>query len=83
MEALKPLKQLGQEILSNAKFWILYLNLASSVGKSAITLTNGLSDLAIYEVEDTCDNRILLTDFLPEDIDEEEVQADAFLLEKW
>jgi len=73
MEPLKPLKQLGQEILTNAKFWILYLTLASPATKSNIILNNGLSDLAVYEVENTCDNRILLANFLPEDIDEEEV----------
>ena len=42
-----------------------------------------MADLAEYGVEDTCDNRIMLADFLPEDIDEQEVLADSFLLEKW
>lgn len=83
MENLRPLKQLGQEILSTAKFWILYLTLASNPKTGKITLANGLSDLAIYNVENTCDNRILLAAFLPDDIDEQEVQADAILLEKW
>ena len=46
-------------------------------------LTNGLSDLALYDVENSCDNRILLAKFLPEDTDKEEIQADSFLLEKW
>ena len=46
-------------------------------------LENGLADLAIYGVENSCDNRILLADYLPENIDEEEVQADAILLQKW
>ena len=46
-------------------------------------LENGLADLATYGVENSCDNRILLADYLPENIDEEEVQADAILLQKW
>jgi len=60
MEDLRPLKQLGQEILSTAKFWILYLTLASNPKTGKIVLTNGLSALAQYNVENTCDNRILL-----------------------
>ena len=81
-ENLKPLEQLGQEIMTTAKFWILYLTLASPKA-GTIVLQNGLSDLAIYGVEDSCDNRILLEKFLPEDTDKEEMQADSFLLEKW
>ena len=84
MDNLKPLEHLGQEILSTAKFWILYLTLAAKQIKDGnIILANGLSDLAIYGVEDTCDNRILLADFLPEDTDKDELLADSFLLEKW
>ena len=62
------------------KFWILFLNLAKMEKR---TLENGLADLAIYSVENSYDNRILLADFLPEGLDEEEEQADAILLEKW
>ena len=84
MENLKPLEHLGQEILSTAKFWILYLTLASCSSKTGkIILPRGLSDLAIYGVEDSCDNRILLADFLPDDIDKDEILADSFLLDKW
>jgi len=61
-----------------AKFWILYLTLT----KSSI-LSNGMADLAVYGVENSCDNRLMLADFLPEDFDQEEVEADNFLLEKW
>ena len=69
-----------------AKFWILFLTLSvkKQNGKGGIQLLqNGLADLAIYGVENSCDNRILLADYLPENIDEEEVQADAILLQKW
>ena len=79
---LQPLKQLGSEILSMAKFWILFLTLAKKDG-TEIILENGLVDLAIYGVENSYDNRILLTDHLPEGFDYEEEQADAMLLEKW
>ena len=68
--------------MTTAKFWILYLTLASPK-TGTIVLQNGLSDLAIYGVEDSCDNRILLERFLPEDTDKEEIMADSFLLEKW
>ena len=69
-----------------AKFWILFLTLSvkKQNGNGGIhVLENGLADLAIYGVENSCDNRILLADYLPENIDEEEVQADAILLQKW
>ena len=62
-------KQLGGEILSMAKFWILFLTLAKKESK---ILHNGLSDLAQYGLEDSYDNRILLADFLPEGMDQEE-----------
>ena len=62
------------------KFWILFLTLAKMESK---TLENGLADLAIYGVENSYDNRILLADFLPDGFDQEEEAADAFLLEKW
>ena len=61
-ENLKPLQLLGQEIMTTAKFWILYLTLASQK-HSNIVLENGLNDLAIYGVENSCDNRILLEKF--------------------
>ena len=77
---MKPLKQLGQEILANPKFWILYLTLAKP---GSAKLENGLDDLAIYGVENSYDNRIMMAEFLPEDQDQEEVQADNFLLAKW
>ena len=46
-------------------------------------LPNGLADLALYEVENSYDNRILLADFIPEGFDQEEEEADAILMEKW
>ena len=52
-----------------AKFWILFLTLAKKESK---ILHNGLSDLAQYGLEDSYDNRILLADFLPEGMDQEE-----------
>lgn len=68
-----------------AKFWILYFTLVqtSSKNRSRIILEDGLADLALYGVEDSCDNRIVLAEFLKEDANEAEVQADSFLLEKW
>jgi hypothetical protein len=55
-----------------SKFWILFLTLTKYDSK----LENGLADLAFYGVENTCDNRILMADFLSKDIDQQEVQAD-------
>ena len=46
-------------------------------------LPNGLADLALYEVENSYDNRILLADFIPEGFDQEEEEADAILMQKW
>ena len=79
-QVVKPLKQLGQEILANPKFWILYLTLAKP---GSTQLWNSLDDLTIYGVENSYDNRIMMAEFLPEDQDQEEVQADNFLLAKW
>ena len=67
-QTLTPLKQLGAEILSMAKFWILYLTLVGK-GKTSIMLENGLEDLAVYGVENTYDNRIMMSEFLPEGFD--------------
>jgi len=69
-QVLFPLKQLGQEILSMPKFWILLLTLAK---QENCLRERGLAELAIYGVENSCDNRILMSDFLPEDVDCEEV----------
>ena len=70
--------------MSTAKFWILYLTLASSKHSTGnIILENGLNDLAIYGVENSCDNRIELEKFLPKGFDKEEKLADSFLLEEW
>ena len=66
-----------------AKFWILYLTLATKPKSPPPMLTHGLSELACYGVDDSCDNRIVMAEFLPEDVDEAEVLADSFLLEKW
>ena len=66
-QVVKPLKQLGQEILGMAKFWILFLTLAK---KEAATLERGLADLAVYGLENSCDNRIIMAEFLPADIDQ-------------
>ena len=66
-----------------AKFWILYLTLATKPKTAPPLLEGGLSELACYGVEDSCDNRIVMAEFLPEDVDEAEVLADSFLLEKW
>ncbi len=50
-----------------AKFWILFLTLAKK--ESAVTLERGLADLAVYGLENSCDNRIIMAEFLPADID--------------
>ena len=46
-------------------------------------LPNGIADLSAYNVENCYDNRILLADFIPEGLDQEEEDADAFLMLKW
>ncbi len=50
-----------------AKFWILFLTLAK---KETATLERGLADLAVYGLENSCDNRIIMAEFLPADIDQ-------------
>ena len=82
-QVLRPIKPLGQDILTMAKFWILYLTLTMKPNSASPILERGLSELASYGVEDSCDNRIVMAEFLPEDVDEAEVMADSFLLEKW
>lgn len=66
-----------------SKFWILYLTLTTKPMSASPLLERGLTELASYGVEDSCDNRIVMAEFLPEDVDEAEVMADSFLLEKW
>ena len=66
-----------------AKFWILFLTLTQKKGCPKTTLDKGLVDLAVYGLENSCDNRIIMAEFLPEDIDQQEVLMDSILLEKW
>ena len=77
----RALRPLGKEILSLAKFWVLYLSI---VGVSQ--LPNGVADLKKWSVEDSEENQAILGPFLPQTNDtviEMQEENDQIFLMQW